>query len=174
VLDLQPSLIGERTRLRPLEASDFENLCAVASDPLIWEQHSDKSRSTRTGFETFFSQALASRGSLVVVDGRTGNVIGCTRYHQYVPGPSVTIGYTFLARAYWGGPTNREMKRLTIEHAFTDVSKVMFCVAEGNTRSRRAVEKLGAALIGTEEAPRFGQLHVLYRLTPELWRLASD
>lgn len=34
VLDLQPSLSGERTRLRPLEVSDFENLCAVALDPL--------------------------------------------------------------------------------------------------------------------------------------------
>jgi N-acetyltransferase len=42
------------------------------------------------------------------------------------------------------------MKRLMIGHAFTDVSKVMFRVAEGNMRSRRAVEKLGAALIGTE------------------------
>jgi RimJ/RimL family protein N-acetyltransferase len=109
---------------------------------------------TRTGFESFFPQALASRGSLVVADGRTGNVIGCTRYHQYIPGSSVTIGYTFLARAYWGGPTNREMKRLMIGHAFTDVSKVMFRVAEGNMRSRRAVEKLGAALIGTEEVAR--------------------
>lgn len=79
MLDLQPCLIGERIRLPPLEASDFENLCAVASDPLLWEQHPDKIRSMRAAFESFFSQALASRCSLVAVDDRAGALIGCTR-----------------------------------------------------------------------------------------------
>ena len=82
MLNLQPCLIGERIRLQPLEASDFETACAVASDPLLWEQHPDKSRSTRAGFESFFSQALASRGSLVGVDGRANDLIGCTRMYR--------------------------------------------------------------------------------------------
>jgi RimJ/RimL family protein N-acetyltransferase len=61
------------------------------------------------------------------------------------------------------------MKRLMLRHAFTDVREVLFTVAERNRRSRRAVEKLGAQLSGAEESPRWGQLHVIYRLTPELW-----
>jgi RimJ/RimL family protein N-acetyltransferase len=49
------------------------------------------------------------------------------------------------------------------------VQEVLFTVAERNLRSRRAVEKLGAELAGVEDEPRWGQIHVIYRLTPELW-----
>ena len=42
--DLQPTLRGELLELRPFEASDFEDLFAVAADPLIWEQHPDRDR----------------------------------------------------------------------------------------------------------------------------------
>ena len=79
------------------------------------------------------------------------------------------IGYTFLARSHWGGTANAQMKRLMLHHAFTDVPAVLFTVAERNLRSRRAVEKLGAELAGAEDAPRWGQIHVMYRLTPQLW-----
>jgi RimJ/RimL family protein N-acetyltransferase len=61
------------------------------------------------------------------------------------------------------------MKRLMLRHAFTDVPEVLFSVAERNVRSRRAVEKLGAELAGAADAPRWDQIHVIYRLTPELW-----
>ncbi len=37
--DLQPVLKGEFLELRPVRADDFEDLFAVASDPLIWKQH---------------------------------------------------------------------------------------------------------------------------------------
>ena len=61
------------------------------------------------------------------------------------------------------------MKRMMLRHAFTDVLEVLFTVAERNLRSRRAVEKLGAELTGAEDAPRWGQVHVIYRLTFEKW-----
>jgi RimJ/RimL family protein N-acetyltransferase len=61
------------------------------------------------------------------------------------------------------------MKRLMLGHAFTDVPQVLFTIAERNLRSRRAVEKLGARLAGADDTPRWGQVHVIYRLTPELW-----
>ena len=37
--DLQPVLKGRFVEPRPLRADDFDALYAVASDPLIWEQH---------------------------------------------------------------------------------------------------------------------------------------
>jgi RimJ/RimL family protein N-acetyltransferase len=61
------------------------------------------------------------------------------------------------------------MKQLMLRHAFTDVREVLFTVAERNLRSRRAVEKLGAKLAGAEDVARWGQIHLIYRLTPELW-----
>ncbi|MFM8845484.1 MAG: hypothetical protein ACKOGN_06255, partial [Gammaproteobacteria bacterium] len=37
--DFQPTLTGGLLLVQPLVRSDFEALYAVASDPLIWEQH---------------------------------------------------------------------------------------------------------------------------------------
>jgi RimJ/RimL family protein N-acetyltransferase len=37
--ELQPTLKGALLVLRPLRPEDFDALYAVASDPLIWEQH---------------------------------------------------------------------------------------------------------------------------------------
>ncbi|PYP65994.1 MAG: GNAT family N-acetyltransferase, partial [Gemmatimonadetes bacterium] len=42
--DLQPVLKGKLLELRPLRAEDFDDLFAVAADPLIWEQHPAKDR----------------------------------------------------------------------------------------------------------------------------------
>jgi N-acetyltransferase len=51
-----------------------------------------------------------------------------------------------LARSHWGGPANREMKRLMVAHALRYVATVEFWVGEDNLRSQRAMEKLGARL----------------------------
>jgi N-acetyltransferase len=169
MLDLQPTLAGADITLRPLAAHDFHDLFEAASDPLIWAQHPDRARGTRAGFKRFFDGALQSQACLVAIDIARQSLIGCSRYSNYVPGQRITIGYTFLARSYWGGAANAEMKRLMLRHAFTDVREVIFSVAERNLRSRRAVEKLGAELIGAEDAPRWGQIHLIYRLTPLLW-----
>jgi RimJ/RimL family protein N-acetyltransferase len=169
MLDLQPTLAGSHITLRPLAAQDFDELFAAASDPLVWAQHPDPSRATRTGFPPYFADALKSKGCLVAVDTARGSLVGWSRYTQYRPGASLSIGYTFLTRSHWGGTTNAEMKRLMLRHAFTDVAEVLFMIAERNLRSRRAVEKLGAELAGAEDTPRWGQIHVIYRLTAPLW-----
>ena len=171
MLDLQPTLMGTHITLRPLAAQDFHELFAAASDPLVWAQHPDPSRGTREGFAPFFDGALKSKGCLVAIDA--ARLIGWSRYSNYAPGKSITIGYTFLARSHWGGAANAEMKRLMLRHAFTDVQDVLFTVAQHNLRSCRAVEKLGAELVGAEDAPRWGQIHVIYRLTPQLWARAA-
>jgi RimJ/RimL family protein N-acetyltransferase len=169
MLDLQPTLVGTAITLRPLAAGDFDELFAAASDPLVWAQHPDPSRATRAGFPPYFADSLQSKGCLVAIDIGRGAVIGWSRYTRYEPGESISIGYTFLARSHWGGATNSEMKRLMLRHAFTDVREVVFMVAERNERSRRAVAKLGAALVDAEDTARWGQIHLIYRLTPRLW-----
>src|SRR5207237_8755849 len=77
----------------------------------------------------------------------------------------VEIGWTFLARAYWGGQYNGEMKRLMLEHAFKSVERVIFIIGPDNRRSRRAVEKIGGVLAGTTMDAR-GRERVMYELTP--------
>lgn len=148
--DLQPTLRGELLVLRPLRAEDFDALYAVASDPLIWEQHPDKTRHQPAGFQTFFREAMASGGALIAIDARTDAVIGSSRFHGYDPDAGeVEIGWTFLARSYWGGRYNGEMKHLMLSHAFRFVGRVVFLVGPHNLRSQRAVERIGGARIGT-------------------------
>jgi aminoglycoside phosphotransferase (APT) family kinase protein/RimJ/RimL family protein N-acetyltransferase len=148
--DPQPTLKGALLELRPVQASDFDALYAVASDPLIWEQHPQRDRHEHAVFRAFFDEQLASGGALVVIDARTGEAIGMSRFHGYDAGRSeVEVGWTFLGRSYWGGVYNRELKELMLGHAFRSVTSVVFLIAPGNLRSRRAVEKLGAVEIGT-------------------------
>jgi N-acetyltransferase len=148
--DPQPRLVGETVELRPLRDSDFADLFAVAADPLIWEQHPEPSRHQEQTFRAFFTDHLASGGALAAVDRSDGRIVGTTRFHGYDPARSeVEIGWTFLARSHWGGNYNGEMKRLMLAHAFAFVDRVVFLIDPRNTRSQRAVEKIGAVRIGS-------------------------
>jgi RimJ/RimL family protein N-acetyltransferase len=143
--DLQPHLKGELVELRPLTPEDWDDLFAVASDPLIWEQHPESDRYKETVFRIFFKEALESGGAFVVIDKNTQQVIGSTRFYGYDSEKSeIEIGWTFLARRYWGGRYNREMKQLMLTHAFKFIESVVFYVGEENIRSQKAIEKVGA------------------------------
>ena len=142
--------MGEHLLLRPLREDDFDALYAAASDPLIWEQHPQRLRYQRDVFQNFFQEAVQSQGALVITDTRKEIIIGSSRYYDYHPETrDVIIGYTFLKRDYWGGTFNRELKRLMLDHAFQAVDTVYFHVGESNTRSRKAMEKIGGTLVKT-------------------------
>lgn len=148
--DLQPHLRGELIELRPLVPKDWDDLFVVASDPLIWEQHPESDRYKEDVFNIFFREALESGGAFVVIDRNTQRIIGSTRFYGYDPEKSeIEIGWTFLARKYWGGRYNREMKEILLDHAFKFVENVVFLVGEHNVRSQRAIEKIGAIKLGT-------------------------
>ena len=164
---LQPLLKGQLIELRPLRSEDFNELFAVASDPLIWEQHPHNTRYQEEVFRKFFSDALASGGALIVIDSKTGRVIGSSRYAGYDKDKSqVEIGWTFLARSHWGGVYNSEMKRLMLDHAFQFVHDVIFVIGTQNLRSQKAVEKLGAVRSGST-IDSGGADCFVYRLTRE-------
>jgi len=150
VFDLQPHLAGELIELRPLAPADWDELFAVASDSLIWEQHPERDRHKEEVFKVFFREALESGGAFIVIDKTSQHIIGSTRFYGYDPAKSeIEIGWTFLARKYWGGRYNREMKELLLDHAFKFVETVVFLVGEHNVRSQRAMEKIGAIKVGT-------------------------
>jgi len=144
--ELQPTLTGKLLELRPLKPTDFEELFAAASDPLIWEQHPENTRYKKEVFKTYFDGGVASGGALVVIDRKSGKIIGSSRFCNLKPEESqVEVGYTFLERAYWGGEYNREMKQLMLDHAFKFVKRVVFVVGDTNWRSQKALEKIGAS-----------------------------
>ena len=147
--DLQPVLDGERLTVRPIEASDWDDMFAAASDPKIWAQHPASDRYTEPVFRAYFDEALQSGSAFAFIDRSTGQVIGSSRYHGLDANRSeIEIGWTFLTRDYWGGSYNREIKQLMLDHAFRFVDTVVFWVGADNLRSRRAVEKIGGVQRG--------------------------
>lgn len=171
--DWQPELRGARLILRPIRPGDLDPLHAAASDPLIWAQHSETNRHERAVFEKFFAGALACGGGLVAVEPTTGRLIGSSRFYDWnASDRSVVIGYSFLERARWGDGTNREMKRLMLDHAFRRASTVWFHVSPGNVRSQKALERIGATLhdrqqvmVGGVPSPR-----LIYAMRPGEFR----
>ena len=177
LFDLQPHLKGELIELRPLRPDDWDELFAVASDRLIWEQHPESDRYKEEVFKIFFEDALRSEGAFVVVDTKTQQIIGSTRFHGYDPEKSeIEIGWTFLARKYWGGRYNREMKQLMLAHAFKFVENVVFFVGENNIRSQKATEKIGAVKSGTAKkvyGNRAASLNIRYVIRKQLTKADS-
>ena len=166
VLDLQPNLTGELIQLRPLTPDDWDDLFVVASDPLIWEQHPESDRYKEDVFKVFFKEALESGGAFVIIDKRSQRMIGSTRFYGYDAEKSeIEIGWTFLARKYWGGRYNRELKQLMLDHAFKFVENVIFYVGENNIRSQKATEKIGGiknGIVKKTYANRPSSLNVRY------------
>jgi RimJ/RimL family protein N-acetyltransferase len=152
--DLQPNLKGSLVRLRPLVVEDFEILYAVASDPLLWEQHPEPLRYRRDVFQKFFDGAMESKGAFAAIDIASGRMIGSSRYYGYSPAQrEVKIGYTFVAREFWGAGYNPEMKKLMLDHAFPHADRVLFEIGEINIRSQTAIQRIGAQLIGRADMP---------------------
>jgi RimJ/RimL family protein N-acetyltransferase len=167
--DLQPFLRGELLELRPLRAEDFADLYAVASDPLIWEQHPIRDRYQEKVFNVFFRESLDVGGALLAIDANGGQVIGSSRFHGFDESKrEIEIGWSFLARSHWGGVYNNEMKRLMLRHAFNFVNSVIFVVGPYNLRSQKAMEKIGGALVGSRPDSN-GQISLVYRITAAGW-----
>lgn len=142
--DFQPTLIGPTVIVRPVTAADWAELFDVGSDPEIWKMHPRSDRYTESAFREYFDSAVSSKMAFVFVDRSTNRLIGSSRYYGYEPERSeVEIGWTFIVRSHWGGPTNREVKRLMLDHAFTFVDTVIFWVGENNWRSQGAMTKIG-------------------------------
>ena len=142
--DFQPTLTGPTVIVRPVAAGDWAELFAAGSDPEIWKVHPIPDRYTEPVFREYFDGAVASKMAFVFVDRSTNRLIGSSRYYGYDPARSeVEIGWTFIIRSHWGGKTNREVKRLMLDHAFTFVDTVIFWVGDKNWRSQGAMTKIG-------------------------------
>jgi len=173
--DFQPTLKGPRVIVRPLAQTDWDDLLAAAADPEIWALHPVRDRHTEPVFREFFDAAIACSSAFTFIERQSGKVIGSSRYHGYQPEiREVEIGWTFLAREFWGGSYNLEVKRLMLEHAFRFVDTVVFWVGETNWRSQRAMEKIGGVR-RRELRPRLlgGQTHrhIVYEITKDRFDL---
>lgn len=175
--NIQPVLENPLVLLQPLREEDFEALYQAASDPKIWEQHPNKDRWKLEVFKVYFEGAMQSKGAFKIIDKTTGQVAGSTRIYDYNPKDnSVLIGYTFIARAYWGKGMNSAVKALMLEYLFEHVSKVLFHIGAENIRSQIAIGRLGAVKVGEQSVAYFGEppkLNFVYAIEKEAWKGAQ-
>ncbi len=165
-------LENDLLKLVPLNESDFETLYEAASDPLIWEQHPVSDRYKREVFRHFFDGAVAGNTAFLIIDKASGQVIGSSRYYDYKQDEgSIAVGYTFFARAYWGGRYNPSSKKLLLDYAFQFLDKVFFHIGVTNIRSQTAIKRLGAVQVNTVELDINGQKlsHFEYLLEKQHW-----
>jgi len=168
---IQTRLKTENVKLVPLRTDDFEQLFAVASDPLVWEQHPNKDRYKREVFENFFQGAMESGGAFKIVEQNTGEVAGSTRFYDYnAEDNSIFIGYTFYGTKFWGSKLNPQVKKLMLDYIFQYVDKVNFHVGKDNIRSQKAMEKLGVRKVDEVNVAYFGEpekLNVVFEIRKE-------
>ncbi len=171
--DLQPTLENDLILLRPLKQEDYDSLYQVAKDPLIWKQH-PCDRSKKNEFEIFFKESIASTGALLIINKLNYEVIGSSRFNE-IEGvnSAIEIGWSFLARKYWGGKFNKEIKNLMIDYAFEHIEDLIFRIDKDNIRSQKAVEKIGAKRIIRSEYQHLikqNDINLNYLINKKNWR----
>ncbi|MGH8153832.1 MAG: GNAT family N-acetyltransferase [Rhodanobacteraceae bacterium] len=138
-------------RLEPLTLDHVEGLERAAADGELWNlrvTYVPPPGAMRAYVEDALAmQATGAALAFAVRDKCEGAIVGSTRYYDFVPEvPRVLIGYTWYAASRQHTYVNTACKLLLIEHAFSALG----CAAVGwetdilNTRSQRAIERLGA------------------------------
>ncbi|MDP3425398.1 MAG: GNAT family N-acetyltransferase [Burkholderiaceae bacterium] len=145
------TLSAHGVTLRPLTLDDEAGLQAAAADGQLWKLRITsvpEPEHTRQ----YIADALATREAgnrfpFAVTDSATGQVLGCTSYHDIVPAVKrVEIGWTWYAKRVQRTRVNTVAKLLLLTHAF----ETLGCHVVGwrtdnfNFASQRAIERLGA------------------------------
>lgn len=170
--DPQPSLANDALTLAPLARTDHDALALAASDPAIWAGHPARNRYEEPIFSAYFDTLIRVGGTLLVRDRATQQVIGCSAFYTDPAAPSrLSIGFTFLTCAYWGGAANQALKGLMLDHLFAHHAEAWFHIAPQNIRSQAATVKLGAVFTHEADLDLSGgpQTWRCYCLTREAW-----
>ena len=147
----EPTLNGQRIRLRPLETGDADALVLAASDGKLWELPFTVVPSADT-IHAYIAAALAARDSgsvqpFVTEELSTGQIIGSTRFWKIDRNNrKLEIGSTWLAASWQRTFANTEAKYLMLKYAFDTLGcvRVQFTTDEINEKSRNAILRLGA------------------------------
>ena len=145
-----PTLTGRHVTLRPFVEADLPALVEAAREGDLWDIFYANVSMMKVP-ERWLAAALkerdVGRALLFTVETPGGEVVGTTRYMRIAPQHRrLEIGGTFYATRVQRTGVNTEAKRMLLAHAFD----VMGCQAIQirtdtlNTRSQRAIERLGA------------------------------
>ncbi len=138
-------------RLVPLGLEHEDGLKRAAADGSLWNLRVTsvpEPDATRAYIETALrGRAEGHRFAFAVLDSASGEVIGCSSYHDIVPAVErLEIGWTWYAASRQRSAVNTTAKLLLMQHAFETLGAklVGWRTDNYNFASQRAIERLGA------------------------------
>jgi len=147
------ALQGKTVYLEKLAPEHFPILKELAKDERIWEYtktlliNDTYEAQAESYLKTALDpQALGSQQAFIIREYASNDIIGMTRLYGFEPKDKrVTIGYTWYIPSVWGKLHNKECKLLLLQYTFEKLgyNRVEFYVAGQNTRSQKAVQKIG-------------------------------
>lgn len=152
-MDCTQNLVLEnsRVRLRPLEATDFEELKEVAFDPVLWRYTLSRADDT-VSLAAYIAEAVQQRQEskrypFAIIDRETGRLAGSTSYYNINPAnQSLSIGYTWVGASFQRTGLNRAAKHLLLSYAFEQLGyeRVELETDSRNEQSQNAMRRMGA------------------------------
>ena len=170
-----------RVRLEPLGLHHEDGLRRAAADGELWTIRvtSVPEPDDTRGYIERALQAFVEghRLAFAVLDATSGEVIGCSSYHDIVPAVErLEIGYTWYAKSRQRTHVNASAKLLLMQHAFETLGArlVGWRTDNFNFVSQRAIERLGArkdGVIRHHAVRRDGTIRdtVMYSMTAGEW-----
>ena len=152
MLPVQPvTLERAPVQLVPLGLEHEDGLKRAAANGELWNLRFTsvpEPEQTRAYIETALKgRADGHRLAFAVLDSASGEVVGCSSYHDIVPAVSrVEIGWTWYAKSVQRSAVNTTTKLLLMAHAFEALGAqlVGWRTDNFNHASQRAIERLGA------------------------------
>lgn len=158
-MTLKPVILENSfVRLEPLVETHREPLRAAGADPDLWRFAFVNHNGTDfDAWMTYRLQEMERTGeiSFAVFDKTHQRWVGSSSFLQYAPWfRRVEIGWTWYEKRAWSSAVNPSCKRLMLGFGFDDLglNRIEFKLDATNTRSWKAVEKLGAKHEGVHRA----------------------
>ena len=175
-------LEGRYVRLEPLAQSHVPALFAAGGrDDEVWRWLSAPTPRTESDLHEIVSRRLrdvedGKRVAFAVLGREAGAAIGTTNLHSWHRADGrIEIGGTWFGRTWWRTAANTETKLLTMTYAFETLgyTAVVWRIGAGNLRSRAAITRIGATLIGPEPQGAAEPSLLLYTIRQAEWPTAK-
>ena len=149
-------LEDEMVLLRPLQATDVENLLDISiNEPETWE-YSLVRANGKENLENYIQLALKAKESktefpFIILDKKTGKYAGSTRFYDINIGfKTLQLGYTWYGKDFRGTGLNKHCKYLLLQFAFETLGmeRVEFRADNNNQRSIAAMKSIGCKVEG--------------------------
>jgi RimJ/RimL family protein N-acetyltransferase len=149
-------LENENVLLRPLLASDFENLLEFSEKEQDLWKFSLLTAAGKENMKQYLQTALDGRSQkkeypFIVYDKQKNSYAGSTRFYDILPDyKTLQLGFTWYGKQFQGTGLNKNCKYLLLEFAFEkwQVERVEFRADNDNARSIAAMKSIGCKIDG--------------------------